>query len=56
MEVCNILLKKSNTDLLVNKQNATPQKECLFRLKCYICNATLTKKRQQNYINGILSV
>ena len=39
MEICNVLLKKSNTESTCKQTNATPQR------KSYI-NPTLTKKRQ----------
>ena len=36
MEVCNILLKKSNTKSTYKPTNAKPQIKCLSWLKCYM--------------------
>ena len=47
MKVCNILLKKSNAELLVNKQMQHHEENVFFRYNA-VCHLTLIKKRQYN--------
>ena len=54
MEVCNILLRKSNTGSLKNKQMQHHEENVFFIKIMAICLSTLTETRQYNLINGMV--
>ena len=54
MEVCNILLRKSNTGSLKNKQMQHHEENVFFIKIMTICLSTLTETRQYNLINGMV--